>query len=364
MNKVWNWIKSHPAAFIIPLIYFAIVALRNGKIISAYFVQVVILSCINVILTEALNLVNGLTGQSSLGHAGFMAAGGYFACILSTLVFNVGSMGSVMQSVMFVVVTILGGLFAALCGLVVGVPTLRLKGDYLAVVTLGFNEVIRVIIRMMEIVDGARGFSGIPKLCGLGWTYIFTIIVIYACRNFMDSSIGRGCMAVRDNEIAADNMGINPAKYKIIAFVTSAFIAGIAGSIYGHTLKFLHPDVFAYSKSIDLVVYLYAGGVGSISGAMIGAVSLTVLPELMRFLADWRLVIYGALLVVIILFRQTGIFGGREFSFLKIRTGGIKQTSILNLFRKKNKLAVATDAGVIEDVDVAEAISQSEKEVE
>ena len=138
-------------------------------------------------------------------------------------------------------------------------------------------------------------------------------------------------------------MGINPTKYKIIAFVTSAFIAGMAGSVYGHTMRFLHPDVFAYTKSTDLLVYLYAGGVGSISGAFLGALCLTVLPEIMRFLADWRLVIYGLLLVVIILFRQTGLFGGREFAFLNIRTGGIKQTSIFNLFRRnKNK---ASDEG-------------------
>jgi len=349
MGKILNWLKKNSAVFIIPLIYILLAGLQKGKILNAYVIQVVILSCINIMLTQALNLVNGMTGQNSLGHAGFMGVGAYFACILSTIVFPVKEMAPGMQTVMFLLVTLAGGLLAALCGFLVGLPTLRLRGDYLAIVTLGFGEVIRVVIRMMEIVDGARGFSGIPKLSGLFWAYAFTILVIYVCRNILDSRHGRACIAIREDEIASDAMGINPAKYKIIAFVTSAFIAGIAGSIYGHTMRFLHPDVFAYTKSTDLVVYLYAGGVGSISGAIIGALTLTVLPEVMRFLADWRLVIYGGLLVVIILYKQTGIFGGKEFAFLKIRLGGVKQVGFSTLFKKKEKAPAEADSRKGED---------------
>ncbi|MPN12616.1 hypothetical protein SDC9_159934 [bioreactor metagenome] len=212
---------------------------------------------------------------------------------------------------------------------------LRLQGDYLAIVTLGFCEVIRSIARIVKTTGGALGLNGIPKMASLFWIFLFVILTIYVCRNFMDSSYGRACMATRENDIAASTMGINISRYKIIAFVTSAFLAGLAGSMYAHLLRYLHPDVFSYTKSTDFLVYLYAGGVGSISGAILGAFSLTLLPELLRFLSEWRLVIYGGLLLCIILFQPMGLFGGKEFAFLKLKTGGVKIVGFSSLRHKK-----------------------------
>ena len=340
-----KFLKNLIPLLVIALIYTLIEFAHSMEFVNNYFIQVLILACINIMLTVALNLVNGMTGQNSLGHAGFMGVGAYFAAIITTLVFDVAAMNPVMQVIMFLLATLAGGIFAAICGFIIGAPSLRLRGDYLAIVTLGFCEVVRTIIRTLQIVDGARGFSGIPKLSSFFWSFLFMIITIYICRNIIDSSHGRASMAIRDNEIAANAMGINPTRFKVMAFVISAFICGVAGSLYAHTMRFLHPDVFAYTKSVDLLVYLYAGGVGSISGAAIGAFTLTVLPEVLRFLEDWRLVIYGVLLVVIILFRPIGIFGGKEFAFLKMRNGGIQHVGFGSLFRYRQKQAAKAGSG-------------------
>ncbi len=341
MGEKMNWLKKNNEVILLPLLYIVIAVAHKCGLVNNYFMQILMLGGINVIMTESLNLVNGFTGQSSLGHAGFMAVGAYVSALFTKVLFNVGKMNDAAQVGMFLFATLMGGIAAGIFGYIIGVPSLRLKGDYLAIVTLGFGEVIRSIIRITPIVGKAFGLTGIPKLCNFFWVYLFVVIVIYACRNFMDSSYGRACMAIRDNEIAADTIGIDVAKYKIISFVCSAFVAGIAGSLYAHVMRYLHPDVFAYTKSTDFLVYLYAGGVGSISGSFLGGFILTALPELLRALAEWRLVIYGALLVCIILFRPTGMFGGKEFAFLKVKTGGIQLIGLSNLgdLFKKNKKA-------------------------
>jgi len=332
-----KFLKKNSEIIIIPLILIVLYVMQAKQIVNNYIIQVIMLAGINIIVTLSLNLVNGLTGQSSIGHAGFMAVGAYTAALVTTVIFNVSAMSPALQIVMFLVATVFGGICAAICGFLVGVPTLRLKGDYLAIVTLGFGEVIRAILRLTNVVGAARGLIGIPRLASLVWVFAFVILTIYICRNFMDSSYGRACMAVRDNDIAADTVGINVSRYKIIAFVLSAFIAGIAGSMYAHVLQYLHPDVFGFAKSSDFLVYLYAGGVGSISGSIIGASILTVLPEILRPIASLRLVLYGFLMVCIILFRQEGIFGGKEFAFLKLKTGGIREIGFFKSKRKGNE---------------------------
>ena len=351
-----NWLKNNKKIIIISLIYLAIHCLNQAKILNNYFLQVLMLIGINLIMTESLNVLTGMTGQTSLGQAGFMAVGAYISALVTSVLipaknfssaalisFKIGKIGfqitSIPQTLIFLLGTLTGGLVAALFGLLIGWPSLKLKGDYLAIVTLGFGEVIRQIIRVTPVLGKAFGMTGIPKLANFFWIFFFALLTIFLCRNFMDSSYGRACMAVRDNEIAADTIGINTARYKVIAFVYSAFIAGISGSMFAHTMVYLHPDTFAYTKSTDYVIYLYAGGVGSISGAVLGAAALTALPEILRQISNWRLVIYGLLLVLIILFRPTGLFGGREFSFLGLNTGGIKTFSISDLWSwigKKN----------------------------
>jgi branched-chain amino acid transport system permease protein len=335
-----EWIKSHTEFFFIPLIYIALALLDRYKVLDNYVMQIILLSGINIIMTLSVNLVNGMTGQSTMGHAGFMSVGAYSAAFITTVLFNTSAMTPVNQTIFFIIASILGGCVAALFGLLIGLPTLRLKGDYLAIVSLGFGEVIRSIIRLMPVIGGARGLTGIPKLSGLFWIYVLLFITIYVCRNFMDSKFGRACFAIRDNDIAADTMGINVSRYKILAFILSAFIAGIAGSLYAHTFLYLSPDVFGYAKSTDFLVYLYAGGVGCISGSILGALALTILPEILRFIKNWRLVMYGALLVLVILFRPVGLFGGKEFGFLKLHTGGIQEINFdfLKIFRPKKKI--------------------------
>lgn len=346
MNKAKEYLKSHIHYPVFVTIFLLVTILHEMKVINSYILQVIMLACIYIIMAESLNILNGMTGLSSLGQAGFMSVGAYSSAMLTTTFLNVSDMPVMLQEGTFFIAILFGALMASLCGFLIGVPALRLRGDYLAIVTLGFCEVIRAIWRIVpsDIAGGAFGLTGIPKLANFFWTFLLTLLAIYFCRNFMDSSYGRACLAIRDNEIAAGTMGINCFKYKTIAFATSAFIAGVAGGLYAHLLSYIHPDVFSYSKSTDFLVYLYAGGVGSISGAMLGALSLTILPELLRFLDDWRLVIYGGLLLCIIIFRPTGLFGGREFAFLNLKTGGIRVfhwstlvDGVKKLFRIKSK---------------------------
>ena len=343
--KFLDVLKKNIEFPIFVLVFVIITLLNKFGVFNDYALQVIQLACIYIIMAESLNILNGMTGLSSLGQAGFMSVGAYTSAMITTTFINVGGMSPAMQVVMFVVVTLVGATIACIAGVLIGMPAMRVRGDYLAIVTLGFCEVIRTIWRVVpsRIAGAAFGLTGIPKLANFFWCFLFMLLAVYACRNFMDSSYGRACLAIRDNEIAADTMGINCFKSKTIAFATSAFIAGVAGSLYAHLLVYIHPDVFSYAKSSDFLVYLYAGGVGSISGAMMGATVLTVLPEILRFLGNWRMVIYGVLLLVIILFRPTGMFGGREFAFLKLKTGGIKvfhantfTNWLKNLFGKKN----------------------------
>lgn len=339
MTTIQKWLKANSECIIIPLLFVTLYMLQREKVLNNYAMQVIMLSGINIMMTQSLNIINGMTGQSSLGQAGFMSVGAYASAYVTAILLDVNAMSAPAQTGVFLLATLFGGGMAALCGLLIGVPTLRLKGDYLAIVTLGFCEVIRSIARIVKVTGGAMGLNGIPKMASLFWIFLFVFLTIYICRNFMDSSFGRACMATRENDIAASTMGINISRYKIIAFVTSAFLAGLAGSMYAHLLRYLHPDVFSYTKSTDFLVYLYAGGVGSISGAVLGAFSLTLLPELLRFLSEWRLVIYGALLLCIILFRPMGLFGGREFAFLKLKTGGIQTVG----FSRRKKAATARE---------------------
>ncbi|HWS29459.1 MAG TPA: branched-chain amino acid ABC transporter permease [Clostridia bacterium] len=346
MANVLNWAKKRTEIFLIPLLFLLLSFLSKEKVLDSYLIQIIMLGFINVMMTESLNILNGMTGLSSLGHAGFMAVGAYSAAYVTSVLLNTSAMPAAAQTAIFLGASLLAGLVAAFCGLLIGFPTLRLRGDYLAIVTLGFCEVIRALMRIIKATGGAMGLTGIPQYSSLLFVFAFMIIAIYICRNFMDSSFGRACMAIRENEIAASTMGINVSRYKVIAFITSAFIAGVAGSLYAHLLRYLHPDVFSYSKSTDFLVYLYAGGVGSISGAMMGGFLLTLLPELLRFMSEWRLVIYGALLLCIILFRPVGLFGGKELAFLKLKTGGVKAfgfSSLKNLGKNRKKKTAATE---------------------
>lgn len=287
-------------------ILLAVVVSMFSAQFNRYYLGILIDCGINIILAVSLNLINGHTGQFSLGHAGFMAVGGYTAAKFS-LVF-LPSVPEPLQPVLFLVALVLGGLVAALAGLGVGVPSLRLKGDYLAIVTLGFGEIIRVIVQNMDAVGAASGLKGIPKFATLGWTFALAAITIYVVAALVNSTYGRGFIAVNDDEVAASSMGINPVRYKVTAFVTGAFFAGIAGGLYAHHKQFLSPTGFDFLKSIDIVVMVILGGMGRTAGVIIAAVILTLLPEVLRSFADYRMIIYSLLIIALMMARPQGLF--------------------------------------------------------
>ncbi|HZQ48185.1 MAG TPA: branched-chain amino acid ABC transporter permease [Verrucomicrobiae bacterium] len=290
----------------------ALVSLLSNYI-DPYYLRMIILVGINVILAVSLNLINGYTGQFSLGHAGFMAVGAYTSAAITLyggpkFFAALGSAGPVPTNVLFLLALIAGGLVAAGAGLIVGIPSLRLKGDYLAIVTLGFGEIIRVLFRNVESLGGALGLNGIPFYTNFFWTYGFVAVTVYVVISMVHSTYGRGFLAVRDDEVAAEAMGINTTRYKIIAFVVGAFFAGAAGGIYAHAVRSIDPRGFDFIKSIEIVVMVILGGMGNTIGVILAAVVLTLLPEFLRPVAEYRMMLYSLVLIVLMLTRPQGLF--------------------------------------------------------
>jgi branched-chain amino acid transport system permease protein len=283
-----------------------------------YFSQMFMLACINAILAVSLNLVNGLSGQFSLGQAGFMGVGAYTAA--SVNVFLLGSLrGTAAGDQCALVLSLLAaGLASGLVGYLVGLPTLRLRGDYLAIVTLGFGEIIRVIILNIQSVGGARGFIGIPGTTSAFLVTFVLVLCVMATHRFVMSSHGRALLSVRENEIAAEAMGVDITYYKVQAFTVSAAVAGVAGGLFAHYLSYINPSSFDFMKSVEIVIMVVLGGMGSVSGAIIAAFLLTFLPEVLRPLQEWthvdlRMVIYSLILILMMLLRPKGMFGRKEF---------------------------------------------------
>ncbi len=274
---------------------------------NRYYLGVAIDVGINIILAVSLNLINGHTGQFSLGHAGFMAVGGYTAAAI-TLALGPRAPG-LLTGLWFAVALLAGGLLAAVAGLAVGIPTLRLRGDYLAIVTLGFGEIIRVILQNMECVGAASGLSGIPERTTLFWAFGLAAVTVYVVGCLVSSTYGRGFIAVHDDEIAASASGINPTRYKVTAFVIGAFFAGIAGGLFAHHKLFLSPTNFDFMKSIDIVVMVILGGMGRTGGVILAAIVLTLLPEFLRPFAEYRMIIYSLLIIGLMIARPQGLFG-------------------------------------------------------
>lgn len=293
------------------------------KISTSEYVQLILIyCCINMILAAGLNLVNGFTGQFSLGHAGFMAIGAYMSAWLST---KFVPMTGAIEFLNFPIYALAGGALAALAGWFVGLPSLRLRGDYLAIVTLGFGEIIRVILLNMDSVGGARGFYGIPGIhsffISFSMALIWTALTVVILARLVRSTHGRGFLSVREDEIAAEAMGINTTQMKVRAFVISSFFAGIAGSIFAHFANYLNPSSFQFLKSVDVVIMVVLGGMGSLTGSLVAAVIVTVLPELLRPLQeitgyDLRMVIYSLALILLMILRPQGLFGSLEITDL------------------------------------------------
>lgn len=252
--------------------------------------------CINIILTVSLNLVIGFLGELSLGHAGFMSVGAYAGCLFSIYMKNI-----LPTAVRFPLAMLTGGIAAGIFGLLVGIPVLRLKGDYLAIVTLAFGEILRSIIINLNFTGGASGLKGTPQDATFNMGFIAVILTLFVIMNLTDSKHGRAIMALRDNSIAASAVGINTNKYKLMVFVISAFFAGIAGVIYGHNYSILTAGSFDYNKSIEILVMVVLGGMGNIRGSVISATLITVLPEMLRSLQDYRMLIYAVVLITMML---------------------------------------------------------------
>lgn len=284
----------------------AVVAGLCADQLNPYYRDIVIDIGIAIILAVSLNLINGHTGQFSLGHAGFMSVGAYVAAMV-TMAFQKSS-GAESLPYVFLPALVAGGLVAALAGLAVGVPSLRLKGDYLAIVTLGFGEIIRVIFQNFDHVGGASGLSGIPKLSGLAWTFGLAAVTVYVIGCLVKSTYGRGFIAVHDDEVAASAMGLNPTRYKVTAFVIGAFFAGIAGGLYSHHKTFIGPQTFDFMKSFEVVVMVILGGMGRTAGVILAAVVLTLMPEFLRGMAEYRTIIYALLIIGLMITRPQGLF--------------------------------------------------------
>lgn len=259
-------------------------------------------------MAASLNLIIGYTGQLSIGHAAFMSIGAY-ASALVTVHFNFP----------FIASLLFGALIAALFGILIGSPTLKLKGDYLAIATLGFGEIVRIVCLNLELTGGAVGLRGIPKKTTLLWIIIAALITLFILHRIIDSRIGRALIAIREDETAAESMGINTTYYKILCFGVGAFFGGLGGGLFAHYFRYIHPNSFGFMRSIEHLCMVVLGGLGSMWGAFIGSAVLTVFPELLRSIipeqlrsiADFRLLIYGAVLVIMMRVRPQGIIGQR-----------------------------------------------------
>jgi branched-chain amino acid transport system permease protein len=284
--------------------------------VNPYFYRILVLCGLNVMLALSLNLVNGITGQFSIGHAGFMAVGAYTSAAFT--VYAVPRFFGVPPDATGVVVIaplllalLVGGLTSALAGFLVGLPSMRLRGDYLAIVTLGFGEIIRVAILNIDAVGGARGFAGIPRRTDLAWVLLGSLTTWVVIRNLLRSYHGRAFLAIREDEIAAEALGVPTTRYKVTAFVIAAFFAGVAGALFAH-YTYLHTNSFTFMKSIEVIVMVVLGGMGSLAGSILGATVLTALPEALRFASAERLIIYSLLLIILMIARPQGILGKTE----------------------------------------------------
>jgi len=278
--------------------------------IDAYYLRIMIFIGINIILALGLNIITGVTGQLSMGHAGFMSLGAYTAAILS-----------VHFATPFFLAIVAGALMAALFGFLIGIPTLRLEGDYLAMVTIGFAEIVRVFFLNFEPGGKAVGFSGIPQSTTFTTVWLIVIVVILLNTKFFKSRVGRSLYAIRENEIAAEACGVDTTRMKVLAFTVGSLLGGLGGGLYAHYMYYINPQDFGFMKSIEILNMVVLGGMGSIPGTILGVVILTLAPEVLRVVAEYRLLFYGALLVILMIFRPNGLLGDVRIYDLKKRWG-------------------------------------------
>ncbi len=301
--------------------------LIEGGAISRYQTTVLEQVGVNILLAVSLNIATGYLGQLPLGHAGFMSIGGYSCAIFiirmsEAMGVNARAFatGDPMAMVIFAIGVLFGGVIAAISGLIIGIPALRLKGDYLAIITLGFAEIIRVVminidsVLGFELTGGAKGLTGIPSYTSFLNTFIVVAISLFLIHTMMKSRHGRAILAIRDNEIAAEASGVNTTYYKTLAFVVSAFFAGVAGGLYAGCIGVMQPAKFGFMKSVEILVMVVLGGMGSMLGSVVSATVLTILPEALRAFSDYRMIVYSVVLILVMIFRPQGLMGDYDFS--------------------------------------------------
>jgi branched-chain amino acid transport system permease protein len=348
-----SWAKNIGIGIVVFALMYVLNAMLSsggffGLGINDYQGRLLVFIAINIILATSLNLINGFTGQFSIGHAGFMAVGAYASAFFSNtwgeaMVESLAFLGdTISTSIVLLLAVAIGAMVAALMGLIVGIPSLRLKGDYLAIVTLGFAEIIRIVILNIDAVGGATGYQ-VPGYANFLWIGIFTIITVVVIHNIVKSDAGRALVSIREDELAAEAMGVNTTRYKVTSFVIGSAFAGVAGVLFAHYNKFLHTNDFQFIRSFEIIIMIVIGGMGSMTGAILGAIIVTLLPELLRQLpdiqvgattfkfADLRLVIFALILILTMILRPQGILGTTEIgTFIKRfrradkPTGGLK----------------------------------------
>jgi len=288
------------------VIYAVIMGLTEAGMLSAFWQLNLIFAGLNIILAASLNLINGYTGQFSLGHAGFMAVGAYVGVVLTTNF-----------QMPFPVALLAGGVSAGLLGALIGLPTLRLRGDYLAIATLGLGEIVRIVIINVPYVGGAAGFKGIQHLTNFTWVFFIMLAALFIIKNFMNSRHGRACLAIRENEIAAESMGIYTTKYKVLAFTIGAFFAGVAGTLFGHNMYILSPASFTFMQSFNILIMVVMGGLGSMTGSIAGALVVTFLSAALASFPNARMIIYALALILLMFYRPQGLFGYVEVTSMR-----------------------------------------------
>lgn len=296
----------------VAVLYAILFGLIASGVIGSYYLSILLMVGINIILATSLNLTTGFLGQLALGHAGFMAIGAYTAGIFTK------NITGIPETAAFLLAILLGGLVAALFGFVIGIPALRLRGDYLAIITLGFGEIIRVVIENLSITGGGQGLTRIPRLTNFNTVFFITVLVIAFLFLFIRSRHGRAIIAIREDEIAAEACGVKVTYYRVLAFTLAAFLAGVAGALYAHKVGVLGAKDFGFARSIDIVVMVVLGGLGSFTGSIVAAIVLTILPELLRSFEGYRMVIYSVALIAMMIFKPGGLMNGYEFSMAKV----------------------------------------------
>lgn len=308
---------KNPYAYIINTVVLAAILVLGNMLFAGGALnratKSVILQCgVYSIMAVSLNICTGYLGQLPLGHAGFMAVGAYAGALFWKAVPGLPTPVAIVCGIL------IAGLAAALFGVIIGVPALRLKGDYLAIITLGFGEIIRIaIINLPDITGGTPGLLNVPKYTNFTVTFLCLAVCCFVVHNLMHSRHGRAILAIRDNEIAADCCGINLTAYKVFAFALSAFFAGVAGAVYAGLQGSLFPKSFDFMASINVLVMVVLGGMGSMTGSIIAATVLTALPLIMQSFNSYRMVIYSLLLIVVMIFKPSGLMGHKDFSMTR-----------------------------------------------